>query len=337
MKLLSILWSGAGALLAAAALPAASIPHYHVAGQIAGPDGAGWDYAAVDAATRALYVTHGDAVTRVDLAKHNAATSIGTIAHGHAVVPLAHGMLLVTSGRDNSVRLMDATTGVEKAKRTVGDDPDAAVYEPASGHVFVMNAHDGTISDVDPQAMKVVRTITAKPALEFAVIGRGRTLYVNNEDENEIEVIDLAAGKLVGSIALTGCEGPTGLAFDASHDRLISACANGKAAMVDSRAAKLTGLIDIGRGPDAVLLDPKRQVALIPCGRDGVLEVLSLAGPVVRKVATVKTEVGARTGAIDSNTGIVYLPTAAFDPPAKAGGRPVARAGTFHLLVVAPA
>ncbi|TPG14317.1 YncE family protein [Sphingomonas oligophenolica] len=337
MKLLSILLSGAGAMLVAAAAPVAPVPRYHVAGHIAGPDGGGWDYVAVDVAARVLYVAHGDAVTRVDLAKRDAGRSIGTIVHGHAVVPLAHGMLLVTSGRDNSVRLIDATTGVEQAKLAVGDDPDAAAYETASGHVFVMNAHDGTISDVDPHEMKVVRTITVKPALEFAVIGRGRTLYVNNEDADEIEVVDLAAGKLVRSIALTGCEGPTGLAFDASHDRLISACANGKAAVVDTRAAKLTGLIDIGRGPDAVMLDAKRQVALIPCGRDGVLEVLSLAARSVRKVATVKTEVGARTGAIDARTGNVYLPTAAFDPPARAGGRPVARAGTFHLLVVAPA
>lgn len=351
----SFLLTGGAVLLAAAApapLPvAAATPTYRLAAPIAGPDGAGWDYASVDTTTHRLYVAHGDAVTRVDLARGDRTrsdgvrsdrasgdrvTSIGAAVQAHAVVPLPNGLLLVTSGRDDSVRLIDATTGRERAKIAVGSDPDAALFDSGSGHAFVMNAHGGTMSEIDPVAMTVVRTIAAKPGLEFAALGRGRTLYVNNEDANEIEVVDLAAGKMVRAIPLPGCAAPSGLAFDAAHDRLISACANGKAAVVDTRAGRLTTLVAIGRGPDAVMIDPQRQVALIPCGGDGVLAVLSLAGTVVRKVASVPTAVGARTGAVDTTTGIVYLPTATLDPPATPGGRPVGRPGTFHLVVVKP-
>jgi len=348
----SFLLTGGAVLLAAAApapAPSVATPTYRVAAPIAGPDGAGWDYASVDAATHQLYVAHGDAVTRVDLARVGWArvdrargdraggvTSIGAAVHAHAVVPMPNGMLLVTSGRDDSVRLIDATTGRERAKIAVGNDPDAALFDSESGHAFVMNAHGGTISEIDPVAMTVVRTIAAKPGLEFAALGRDRTLYVNNEDANEIEVVDLAVGKMVRAIPLPGCQAPSGLAFDAAHDRLISACANGKAAVVDTRAGKMTTLVAIGRGPDAVMIDPQRQVALIPCGGDGVLAVLSLAGTVVRKVASVPTALGARTGAVDTTTGIVYLPTATLDRPATAGGRPVGRPGTFHLVVVKP-
>lgn len=55
------------ALLAGAASLGAAAPAYHVAGSIAGPDGSGWDYAQVDAGSHRLFVTHGDAVTVVDL------------------------------------------------------------------------------------------------------------------------------------------------------------------------------------------------------------------------------------------------------------------------------
>lgn len=324
------------ALSAAVAVAAAPAPTYVAGRQIAGPDG-GWDYAKVDPATRKLYVAHGDVVTEVDLANGDAVRSFGTLAKAHAAVPLPGGMLLVTSGRDNTARLFDTKAGQEVAKIAVGNDPDAAFYDPATGHAVVMNAKGGTVSVIDIATRKIVRTITLKAGLEFGVLGSGNTLFVNNEDANEIETANLATGKAGPAIALTGCEGPSGLAFDEKTDRLISACANGKAAVVDARAHRLVTLLDIGSGPDAAIVDAKRRLAFIPCGKDGVLEVIALDAPGGAKViATVKTEAGARTGALDPSDGSLYLPAARFSPPATAGARPTALAGTFHVLAVSP-
>lgn len=328
------------ALLAATPSPS---PVYRVSASIAGPDGAGWDYAAVDADARRLYIAHGDAVMAVVLGAAATSTSIGSISHGHAVVPIPHTrLLLVTSGHDSTVRIIDTVSGREQARIPVGEDPDAAIVDPATGHVLVMNAKAGTISEInagaDGSKPAVVRTMTVKPALEFAAIGGGRNLFVNNEDANEIDTVDLGTGKAGAPIALPGCEAPTGLAYDARTDRLIAACANGKAAIVAASARKLTALVPIGAGPDAVILDAGRRLAFIPCGRDGVLEVLSLdASGEVRRVATVRTEVGARTGALDPVSGAIYLPTARFGPLAPGTKRPPALPGTFHVLVVRPA
>lgn len=322
-------------LLAIAA--AAPAPRYTVARSIPGPDGAGWDYARVDPATRRLYVAHGDTVTVIDLTR-NAAASIGSISRGHQVLPIpGTTTLLVTSGNDNSVRLFDERTGRETAKLAVGKKPDAAIWNEGMRRALVMNAAEGSVSVVDVTAVRVDYTVPVKAGLEYAAVGRDGTLFVNDEDANEIEVVNLKARKSVGTIALAGCEGPSGLAYDAKTDRLVSACANGKAAVVDAHARHLVSLVDIGRGPDAVIIDEARRVAFVPCGRDGVLDVLALDGPNgVRKVATVRTEVGARTGALDPVDGSVYLPTAAFDPPATPGARPVAEPGTFHVVVIRP-
>ena len=212
-------------LLAATALPLAAaspVPAYRVSGSIAGPDGAGWDYAQVDASGTHLFVAHGDAVTEVDLAKGGTVRSIGRIEHGHAVVPIPETtMLLVTSGHDSTVRLIDTATNRELASLKVGDDPDAAILDPATGHVLVMNAHAGSVSEIDPRSKRVVRTIPVKPALEYAAIGPERTLFVNNEDENEIDTVDLTTGQMSTPITLEGCEGPTGMAYDAKTARLI--------------------------------------------------------------------------------------------------------------------
>jgi hypothetical protein len=56
----------------------------------------------------------------------------------------------------------------------------------------------------------------------------------------------------------------------------------------------------------------------------------------VTRIGRVTTEAGARTGAIDPSTGIIYLPTAKFGAPAQPGGRPGPIAGSFHILVLKP-
>jgi len=324
-----LLLASAGAIAAAA--PA---PSYKVARSIPVPDG-GWDYAKVDTEAGKLYVARTDSVTVVDL-KTDAVSSIGTIVRGHAVVPIAGTtLLLVSSGRDDSVRILDTATGTEKAKIAVGSDPDAAYYNAMTKHALVMNAKAGTVSIIDPVAATVVGTITLKPGLEFATEAGG-TLYVNNEDLNEVETADIATGKAGAAIPLTGCTGPTGLGFDKQRNRLISACANGKAAVVDL-ATKQVSLLSIGLGPDAVIIDRPRGVALIPCGKDGTLSVIDIASPgAATVIATVPTEPGARTGAVDRRDGNVYLPTARFGPPATAGGRPAMIPGSAHILVLSP-
>jgi YVTN family beta-propeller protein len=321
-------------VVAATLIAAAPAPTYVVSGSIPGPDGR-WDYASVDSSAHQLYVAHGDVVTAVDLGT-KAVRSFGAIAKAHAVVPITgKSMLLVTSGNDNSVRLLATGDGRELARIPVGADPDAAFYDAASGRAVVMNAKDGTVSVIDVAARKVVRTITLKPALEFGVLGKNNMLYVNNEDLNEIESANLTNGKVGATIPLLGCTGPTGLGYDEKTGQLISACANGKAAVVDAVSHKMVKLLSIGSGPDAVIMDTARRVAIIPCGRDGTLSIVALdSADGAKVIATAISEKGARTGALDPSNGTIYLPTAAFSQPASAGARPAAVPGSFHVVAM---
>lgn len=321
-------------MLAAGSASAQAAPTYAVTGSIPGTDG-GWDYSDIDPVSHAVYVAHGDNVAVADPAT-GTARSIGRIVHAHAVVPIPDlHLLLVTSGRDDSVRLIDPATGVEKARIAVGSDPDAAFYDAAAHRAVVMNAKAGTVSVIDVATAKVTRTITLRPGLEFGVLGPRATVFVNNEDANEIETANLDTGKAGAPIALAGCTLPSGLAYDAKTGLLISACANGKAAIVDAERRKLVKLLDIGMGPDAVILDATRRTAFIPCGKDGVLMQIALdakGGPAV--VAMIKTETGARTGAVDPDTGTLYLPTAKFAAPVAPATKPTPIPGSFHILVV---
>lgn len=325
------------ALLIAAAPAGGGGSGYAVTGHIAGPDGR-WDYSRVDPVAHRLYVARGDSVTVIDLASGKALPSIGAISRGHAVIPIdATPLLLVTSGGDDSVRLIDTGSGKEVARIAVGSDPDAAVYDPKTGKAYVMNAKTGSVSVIDVARRAVGATIMLKPGLESAALAQDHRLFIANEDAGEIETIDTASGRAGAPVALPGCEGPAGLGYDAPTRQLIASCTNGKAAIVDLRGGKVR-LVDIGKGPDAVIVDGKHRRAFIPCGRDATLAVIDLdtkGGAAVS--ATVATEVGARSGAVDASDGAIYLPTATFGPAPAAGGRPQAIAGSFHVLIVRPA
>jgi hypothetical protein len=90
--------------------------------------------------------------------------------------------------------------------------------------------------------------------------------------------------------------------------------------------------LPIDRKPDAVLFDAANKSFYIPCGRDGTLAVISESNDGALSVrASVSTAVGAHTGALDSKTGRLYLPTADYHLTVR-GIEPAD--GTFRILVL---
>jgi DNA-binding beta-propeller fold protein YncE len=313
---------------------AAPGPALAIQARIPGADG-GWDYATFDAARRKIYVAHGDAVMSIDADTGQVNPRFAVGAHLHSVLPVpGTNILLTTNGADQTAKLLDADDGRLVASIPTPKDPDGAVYDPSSGLVVVVNGDAGMVSFVDPKAAKVVDTVTVGAGLEFpAVDGKGR-LYVNIEETGEIAVIDIPNRKVLARYPMPGCKSPTGLALTADG-RLISACANGVAKILDAASGREIASLAIGARPDAVLLDEARGVAYIPSGMTGTLAVIALTGAAVNTIIeTVPTQVGARTGAVDTKTGKIYLPTAQFGPPVAPGKRGEPKSGTFQVLVM---
>ena len=261
---------------------------------------------------------------------------MGQITGGHGVVVVpGSGRIAVTSGRDNSVRMLDGAGGLEIARVAVGEGPDAALWDGEGHRVIVMNAEGGSVSLVDPAAAKVVGTVAVKKGLELGAMIAPGMLAINDEDAGELELVDLTHGRALAPIVLTGCQAPTGLAYDAVDHLSLSACRNGVAALVDTKSKAVVKLLPIGQGPDGALYDAKRRRFLVPCGRSGTLSVFSVSAGQVVPTGSVTTEVGARTAALDPASGRVFLPSARYQP-AQAGQRPAMVPGTAHLLVFEP-
>jgi DNA-binding beta-propeller fold protein YncE len=313
------------------------LPQYTVSKHIAGRDG-GWDFANIDPTLNRLFVARTDAVMAIDLASGKVTDRLAAAQGAHQVLVLKGGQeILETDGATNLARFIDGRTGLVKAEVTVGAKPDAALLDPVTGLVAVMNSDDGTVSLLDPRTRTLVGSINVGGGLEFGIAdGRG-SLFINIEDRNEIAVVDMKTRSVSRRIPLTGCEGPTGIAMVAGGTRLISACANGIAAVVDPVAGKVTETLAIGGDPDAVLYDARRGLAFIPCGHEGVLEVIAAAKPeAIRHLGRISTAISAKTAALDPRTGKIYLPSAQLFPPAPGAKRGKPKPGTFEVLVLSP-
>jgi YVTN family beta-propeller protein len=325
----------AGLTLASGAAEAANAPALKITQRIAGPDGS-WDYANFDPVHRRLYVAHGAMITAIDVDSGKVTGSLLPAQRAHIALPLPGGdEVLVTNGGSNTAVLADAMTGAVRATVPTGKSPDAALIEPTTGLGMVMNGHGGDITLIDLKAGQAVGTISVGGTLEFGVAdGLGR-VFVNIEDTGEIAVIDMAARKVTAHWKMDGCEEPSGLAYSAKAKVLISACANGVAKAVSAVDGKIVSTLKIGPKPDAAFFDASRDLAYIPSGGDGTLAVIAVRGPHdVAVVGEVATQAGSRTGAIDPTSGKIFLPSAKYDAPAKAGERPVQQPGTFAILVL---
>jgi YVTN family beta-propeller protein len=330
------------ALSAAFAAPAlAADPTYKIVDRIKMPDG-GWDYIVSDPDHGRIYRTRTDGTDVIDV-KTGKISELKNTGNGHMVVVVPGTTLGVLPLRvpAKTIRIIDTATDKVVADVPGGEAPDGAAYDPFSKHVFVINHNSSDVTEVDPVAGKVVGTITIGGSkLEFADSDSTGRVFVNVQEKGEIAVIDVKAQKVSATYKMAGCEDNSGLAYTGSKTKLlIVSCGNGVAKVVAADSGKEVASIPIGKGPDAVIYDPQRQLAFIPCGRDGVLEIISVADPAhVALVQHLPTQVLARTGAVDPQSGRVYLMTAVSDPskPLGGGGRPTPKDGSFEMLVVGP-
>ena len=316
-----------------AATPAAA-QAYRVAGQLPAGDG-GWDLLSVDPVAQRLYVARPDGVTAIDLRGGKATDRIVTVQRGHAALAVpGTDEVLATSGESNTAVLFDGLTGKIRATIPTGTRPDAAAYDPATRTVWVMNPGDGSATVIDPASAKVLATVQIGGSLELGVAdGKGR-MYVNVEDRNQVAVIDTRARKLLSRFPLPGCDGPTGIAYDAAAREIVSACGDSATAVVSAPDGRQVAKLPIGKGADGAAYDARRGIALVPAGRDGNVTLIRL-GKTPTVIGQVATAVSARTIAIDPSTGRAYLPSAKFGA-AVAGERPKPLPGSFRVIVLAP-
>ena len=298
-----------------------------------------WDYCVVDTAARRVYVSHGSHVVVLDA---DSGAVVGDISdtpgvHGIALAPeLGRGF--ISAGKVNTVVVFDLKTLQPVATvKSGGMNPDAVYYDARTKRVFAFNGRSANAVAINATDSKALGMIPVGGKPEFVAGDDNGHVFVNIEDKSQLLEIDAQKLAILHRWPLTGCEEPSGLAFDQKNRRLFSVCGDKKMMVVNADTGKVVATPAIGDDPDAAAFDPDTQLVFSSNGESGDLTVIHQDGPDKYTVLeNVPTRKYARTMAIDFKTHNIFLPIAEFEPVAPKGDEePPMKPNSFGVLLVA--
>jgi len=302
-----------------------------------GGDG-GWDYVTLDSKNHRLYVPRSTHTMVIDADSGKTLADIPGQKHNHgvALVPEA-GRGFISDG-SGAVVIFDLKTNAVLGTLAAHPDADGIIFDKASGLVLVVSGDDGVLMtlkpDADPKAGSIDAPIDLGGKPEFLAADGAGKVYINLVDKNQVAVVDLKARKVLAHWPVAPGGAPVGLSIDTAKRRLFIGCRNPQKLIVMSTDdGKVLADLPIGAGVDATKFDGRQAFASCRDGKLAVAGETTAGGVEIQQI--VATPLGARTMDVDPETHKVYLATAEFEEQKPgATGRPVAKPGTFMIVVV---
>ncbi len=338
-------WVGAALALASLAVTADAAdtaPSYKLAKTVVlgAPDR--WDYLYFDAASKRVYVSHGDQVTIVDGQTGTIVGSVGNLPGSHGMAVMAASKRGVAdSAKNQQVTFFDSETLKPLGTAAAGMDADGIAFDAQTGRAFVANGDASTVTALDMAQGRFLGSIALSGKPEFLVSDGAGHVYVNLESTRAVASVDAKKLSVMAVYPIADCESPHGIAIDNAARRLFTSCANEKMVVLDADSGKILATLPIGKYSDAAGFDPSHKRAFSSNG-EGTVTVIAENGPNDFSVAaTVPTIRGARTMTVDPDSGRLYLVSAEIDhvdPPKTPGGHPhaVYKPGTVTLYFYDP-
>jgi DNA-binding beta-propeller fold protein YncE len=294
---------------------------------IGGPGPAQWDYSFADSAGKRLYVSHSTEVVVIDTATNKVVGKIMDTPGVHGIA-VGAGKVFTSNGRENKISVVDPKTLATLSKiDSGGANPDAITFDAKRNELWVFNHTGKSATAVDAKAGTVIATIPLTGVAETGQSDGAGKVFVNIEDKDQVDVIDVAAKKVTASWSVAPGKGPTGMALDITTHRLFVG-ADSHMVMMDSTNGKVVASVPICAGTDATWYDAGTKLAFSSC-RDGKITIAKVAGDTMTVVQTLDTSAGSRTMSLDAGTHRIYVTAA---KPNASGGRGY-DPESFHMLV----
>src|SRR6476620_11137937 len=197
--------------------------------EIAGEGGT--DYVNAEPGTGRVFVSRGTHVMVVDGATGKVLGDIPDTPRVHGIGLVAkHNHGFTTNAGDSTVTMFDLKTlAVIKKIPVKTGGLDGIMYDDFTDRIILTNHSRpiGTAVALDANTGDIVGQAELEDnAPEGAASdGKGK-LFVSNEGKNTIQVLDAKTMKVPASWPLAPCDGPTGIAYDRSANRIFSGCGN---------------------------------------------------------------------------------------------------------------
>ena len=277
----------------------------------ASPD---WDYLSFDEKRGRLFIAaRPDGLLVYDVRSQKLLERLGDTKGANASVPVPEVDRLYSVNLDGTVTIFELSSLKQVGKIKVGEDADAAFYDPVTKQIAVTRGDSSEITYLSaPSGEVVARLKLPSKKLEGTVAdGRGH-MFTASRDRNSVFKVDMRTHQLVAEYADV-CEEANGAAIDTVRGRLFIGCRgkNPALAVVDIQTGGVVAKMEIGRGNDGVIYDAQTGRIYASGGVDGNLVVhQQIDANNYQLAAAVTTRPYARTMAFDPGSQKIYLVTA---------------------------
>lgn len=302
----------------------------------------GFDYVYADAEERRLYIARSGMEPRITVFNLDTLEAAGVIPMTNARGAASDNLYHHGFASSKPVAMWDTKTMALIKTIPVEGRPDGILADSFNHRVYIFSHSAPNVTVLDAKDGAVLGTIDLGGAPEQAVSDGKGHLYVDLEDKDSVAVLDAKTMKVTGTYGLNGKGGGNaGLALDPKNHVLFVGCRTPQTmVMLDAVTGKYLADLPIGRGCDGAFFNAKTGECFSSQG-DGTLTVIKEKSPTSFEVAqTVQTMPGAKTLALDSKSGKIFLIAAEYAPaptPAAGGGRGgrgTVVPGSFSILTV---
>lgn len=274
-----------------------------------------WDYVTLDQKSGHLFIgRRGEGVVVYDTKKKRVIRTLDQSDDANAVVLVPEFDRGYSANGDGTSTVFQISTLKTIDRIKLGEDSDSAFYDPVTKQIVFTLGDSKTIAFVDAKTGQSTGTLKMdSKKLDGTVANDEGQMFMALRDRNSVVKIDVASRSVVAEWKTTGCDEPTGIAYDKSTKRIFVGC-RGKSpvlAVLDADSGLVVTTQEIGRGNDGVVFDSVAHKIFTSNGVDANLVIYDQIDANTYKLSSaVTTRPYARTMAYDQSSKKIYMVTA---------------------------
>ena len=269
-----------------------------------------FDFIRIDQSRRRLLLAHtgNKSLDVFDLESRRLLKSIPTGAAQDSAVDTKNGRYYVSVSAPPRMSIIDATKLEVTGEVPLPAAADLMTFNRANGRAYVCNDVAGELWVIDPEAKKILNTITfsGKGMEDLAFDAQNKRLFQVVKEINALVVVDPSNNKILDSWTTAPATNPHGMALVPGTDLVLVAGGSGKLALINGVTGKVLASADIASRVDEMAYDFDLHRAY--CGSSqSKISVVAVESEKLEAIENIPTPGGAKSIVVDPKTHIVWI------------------------------
>jgi len=203
--------------------------------------------------------------------------------------------LLVASGREGSVRVLDGSSFEPIQTIALGDDADNLRIDPANARVWV-GYGDGALAAIDAKGAKLADIPLGAHPESFQLETNGPRIFVNLPNLKKVGVVDREKGTVVARWSTGDASANFPMALDEGHKRLFVVCRSpARLLVLNTESGGIAAALPTVGDADDIFYDEAAKRLYVSGGEGAIAVYRQVDADRYEQVARIATVRGART------------------------------------------